>query len=279
MHQSKENQRRAIVEEIAKTTDIIHKKSLALKVGKMETESNIQAILRPIVEPLKRLVQNTTEVQDNKPISDQSLDLQTLQPLFSMKKVGRKWDMNKKRKHDEAVLTPRMHFDKKKKKIYSAATTSDDIDYAYGGDVDNNDDFCGDDNDDDNHVGVGGGDGGDRVLATQQEEAFESSPTVATSLESSMRDIFRSSQKHRVEYEQMFNNLGSLTSEYLGNFFSGPPKNLDNVYGVYFRNDKLMLGNAAFEVESNDYIIINKICSLAFNHTLKIIEDTDTFSR
>ncbi|XP_078051745.1 uncharacterized protein LOC144477890 [Augochlora pura] len=270
MHQSKEIQRRAIVEEIAKVTDIIRKKSLALKVGKMETESNIEANLRPVVEPLKQLVQNTTQVQDNKPISnqsevhdnkpisDQSLDLKTLQPLFSMKKVGRKCDMNKKRKHDEAALTPRMHFNKKKKKIYSTATTSDDINYAYGGDDYNNNDFDGDDNDDDNHVGVGGS-GGDRMLAMQQEEAFESSPTAATSLESSMRDIFRSSEKHHAEYEQMLSNLGPLASEYLGNFFSGPLKNLDNVYGVYFHNDKLIPGNAAFDVESNDDIIINKI--------------------
>nr|XP_033339285.1 uncharacterized protein LOC117227604 [Megalopta genalis] len=225
----------------------------------MDTESNIETNLRPIVEPLQQLIQNTaTEANNNTPIVDRSSDPQT-QSLFSTKKVERKWNKKKKkRKHDEAALTPRMHL-KKKKKIYSSVPTNDDIDYVL---YDNDDDDDGNNggNSDDNEAG------GNKalepiptILSAQQEKAFESSPMATASLESSVRNILKSPETHRDEYEHLFNNLGPLASKYLHNFFSGPPKNLDNVYRVYFHNNKLMLGNTTFDVESNGDIVINKI--------------------
>ena len=39
--------------EIAKVSDVIRKKCLALKIGKMATKAAVEASTRPIVEPLK----------------------------------------------------------------------------------------------------------------------------------------------------------------------------------------------------------------------------------
>ena len=46
--------------EIAKVSDVIRKKCLALKIGKMDTEAAVDASTRPIVEPLKRLIENAS---------------------------------------------------------------------------------------------------------------------------------------------------------------------------------------------------------------------------
>ncbi|XP_076383936.1 uncharacterized protein LOC143261242 isoform X1 [Megalopta genalis] len=140
-----------------------------------------------------------------------------------------------------------MHLKKKKNKVYSPIGVSDDVDYV---DVDDN-------NVDDTDSNM--------VLEPtpsmhqEKEGVFESSPTAATSFELSVRNILRNPEKHRDEHEHLCSNLGPIASEYLRNVFSGPPKSQDNVYGVYFHNNKLMLGNVAFDVEINDDIVINKI--------------------
>jgi len=48
-----------IPKQIAKTSDSIHKKYRALKVGKMEKDIALERIFKPIVEPLKQIVENT----------------------------------------------------------------------------------------------------------------------------------------------------------------------------------------------------------------------------
>ncbi|KYQ52380.1 hypothetical protein ALC60_08543, partial [Trachymyrmex zeteki] len=53
--------RKRIAKEIAKTSDSIRKKYRALKTGKIEEDIALERPFKPIIEPLKQIVENTVE--------------------------------------------------------------------------------------------------------------------------------------------------------------------------------------------------------------------------
>ncbi|EZA51163.1 hypothetical protein X777_10294 [Ooceraea biroi] len=53
--------REKMVKEIAKTSDSIRKKHRALKTGKMVEDAALERHFRPIIGPLPKLVDNTTD--------------------------------------------------------------------------------------------------------------------------------------------------------------------------------------------------------------------------
>lgn len=57
--------RERIVKQIAKTSDSIRKKYRALKTGKMEEDMALERHFKPIVEPLKGIVENTVGEESN----------------------------------------------------------------------------------------------------------------------------------------------------------------------------------------------------------------------
>ncbi|KYQ50668.1 hypothetical protein ALC60_10240 [Trachymyrmex zeteki] len=53
--------RERIAKKIAETSDSIRKKYRALKTGKMEEDIELERHFKPIIEPLKQIVENTAE--------------------------------------------------------------------------------------------------------------------------------------------------------------------------------------------------------------------------
>ncbi|KAL6268016.1 hypothetical protein P5V15_001096 [Pogonomyrmex californicus] len=58
--------REKIAKQIAKTSDSIRKKYRALKIGKIAENTALQRCFKPIVEPLKQIVEKTEESQSIK---------------------------------------------------------------------------------------------------------------------------------------------------------------------------------------------------------------------
>jgi len=53
-----------IVKEILKTSDSIRKKYRALKTGKIEEDIILKRHFKPIIDPLKQIVENTVEYSE-----------------------------------------------------------------------------------------------------------------------------------------------------------------------------------------------------------------------
>ncbi|KYQ52678.1 hypothetical protein ALC60_08210 [Trachymyrmex zeteki] len=51
--------RERIAKQIAKTSDLIRKKYHALKTGKIEEDTALERHFKPVIEPLKQIVENT----------------------------------------------------------------------------------------------------------------------------------------------------------------------------------------------------------------------------
>ncbi|KAL6264265.1 hypothetical protein P5V15_004356 [Pogonomyrmex californicus] len=58
--------REKIAKQIAKTSDSIRKKYRALKIGKIAEDTALEKRFKPIVEPLKQIVEKTEESQSIK---------------------------------------------------------------------------------------------------------------------------------------------------------------------------------------------------------------------
>ncbi|RLU23255.1 hypothetical protein DMN91_003458 [Ooceraea biroi] len=76
-----------MVKAIAKTSDSIRKKHRALKTGKMVEDAALERHFRPIIEPLQKLVDNTTDdtssplIQTDEPMSNaDDTESETLSP-------------------------------------------------------------------------------------------------------------------------------------------------------------------------------------------------------
>ncbi|KAL6255516.1 hypothetical protein P5V15_013853 [Pogonomyrmex californicus] len=83
------------------------------------------------------------------------------------------------------------------------------------------------------------------------EDVFE---TTNESLVMSVRRQLQTSEG----LETLQNHFGPLGQKYMGAVLTGN-KDIDNVYGVYFTNDGLMLGDKRFDVSKDDNIFINGI--------------------
>ncbi|EZA54582.1 hypothetical protein X777_05693 [Ooceraea biroi] len=79
--------RKRMVKKIAKTSDSIRKKHRALKIGKMVEDAALERHFRPIIEPLQKLIDNTTDdtssplIQKDEPMSNtEDTESETLSP-------------------------------------------------------------------------------------------------------------------------------------------------------------------------------------------------------
>lgn len=240
MKQNNEKQKRKVVKEIAKTSEAIRKKYLALKVGKMDAETNLQTNLRPIVEPLQQLVKNTvttTPVDKNKFLYDDEED-----------QKDEEEDGEEEEEHStaESIVTPvatkkkktekvRKLFKKNAYKILHSTPTTLKTAVASPADITTM----------------------KTPVQAQNVQIFESTANTSPTLESSMRKIFENSNTENNERSSfLLENLGPLAREYLHNFYMGTAKTVDNVYGVYHHDNKLMLGNLVFDVTNDDKIIV-----------------------
>ncbi|KYM95056.1 hypothetical protein ALC62_14302 [Cyphomyrmex costatus] len=69
MYSSKElKDRERIAKQIAKTSDLIRKKYRALKTGKIDEDIALEKNFKPVVEPLKQIVENSAAGEESQPI-------------------------------------------------------------------------------------------------------------------------------------------------------------------------------------------------------------------
>ncbi|KYN00583.1 hypothetical protein ALC62_08642 [Cyphomyrmex costatus] len=173
MESSKElKDRERIAKQIAKTSDSIRKKYCALKTGKIDEDIALEKHFKPVVEPLKQIVENTA-AEESQPIK---------------KEVNvTKYKNTKKRKFEEE-----------------------------------------EDDDDDNYWM----DNAWLQLTPSKQRTKESNVT---------SDSF---------------NSASLEPRKL---YGDREKAIDHVYGVYLSENGTMLGDKQFDVDTNDFVIIDGV--------------------
>ncbi|XP_071570613.1 uncharacterized protein [Temnothorax nylanderi] len=92
-----------------------------------------------------------------------------------------------------------------------------------------------------------------RSKGPSNEDVFE---TTDDSLVTSVRQQLQTSEGR----ETLRDHLGPFSQKYVGAVLSGDQESgIDTVYGVYFSNDGMMLGNKRFDVDNADNIIIDGI--------------------
>jgi len=85
------------------------------------------------------------------------------------------------------------------------------------------------------------------------ENVFE---TTGNTLKTSVRNMLQTSEGQEVLRE----HLGPLGQKYMSALFSADEKNeIDHVYGVYFNENEMRLGNKRFDIDKDDSIIIDKV--------------------
>ena len=96
--------RERIAKEIAKTIEAICRKYQALKTGKMEEDIALERYFKPIVEPLKYIVENTAATEaDTSPLM--STDVEENETLTPRTKISSKENTSRKAKRKRHTLT------------------------------------------------------------------------------------------------------------------------------------------------------------------------------
>src|SRR5215469_4244392 len=190
-----------IVKQIAKTSDSIRKKYRALKTGKMEENLALEKHFKPIIEPLKQIVENTKDKTN--PIN---------KTFFSVK---------------EEYGEPKS----KRKRL----NTSFDESFITSTPV--------------------------KSMSEQMETALYSfNETLKPEILQPRKDNSEVANKPLITsegQEELQTHYGPLGQKYVEFIITGE-KAVDNVYGVYYGHDGLMLGAERFDLDTNDDIILDK---------------------
>lgn len=201
------NEREKTVREIDRTRASIRKKHRALKTGKMEDEIALEKHFRPIVEPLKRIVESTERGED-KP-------LETTGEFVVKKK--------REREDDKFAMgtTPQAW---KKQRTDRLNATSDSP----------------------------------PARPIEPRKLFEREEEEEDVFETTRDDDDDSSSSVRQTLQTLHSQLGSLGRKYVDAFYSDD-RNIDKTFGVYFKNDGLMLGDKRFDINMDDSMIIDGV--------------------
>ncbi|XP_036143449.1 uncharacterized protein LOC118645822 [Monomorium pharaonis] len=212
--------REKIVKEIAKTSDSIRKKYRALKAGKVQEEMALERHFKPIVEPLKQIVENTVgDVSD--PIKNESFF--SGEDKYSEPKPKRK-RLNASLNNSIMTSTPVKKMRRSKTVPTNLNETSQilhDSDLSYS------------------HV-------------PSVEDVFEvaANELLVTSI--------RQQLETREGREKLHAHYGPLSQKYMGAVLSGKkPVIIDTVYGAYFTDFGTMLGDKRIDIHKNDNIVID----------------------
>ncbi|XP_077258537.1 uncharacterized protein LOC143895357 [Temnothorax americanus] len=230
-------ERERIANQIAKTSNSIRKKYHALKTGKMEEDIALERHFKPIIEPLRQIVENTvadkesdvSKIENETAWEDEEPKLKRQRPnasfndsVMASTPVTLKRSINVPSNLSEItkILQPR-----KSKRSKVAPPNEPPITSASSV----------------QHT----------VLAN--EDVFE---TTDDSLVTSVRQQLQTSEGR----ETLRDHLGPLSQKYIGAVLSGDQESgINIVYGVYFSNDGMLLGNKRFDVDNADNIIIDDI--------------------
>lgn len=258
---SKEN----LVREIVKASQAIRQKHLDLKVGRLNEETILESNLRPIVEPLKQLVENTqyrmeppkqydentqyqmmmqqnseNNLSTNTPPPPQMPTVSPITPLRQplpetplLSAPHRRISHRGLKRHRLDISTPmqstpyRQHLAHEKRMRILPLRAATEQNLNVEGNI---------------------------------HETLNTTPlniSTAEELESSMRDILDNPERNLESYTFLNQNLGEISMDYLRQFVQDNKKTIDHVYGVYFTNNQLMIGNSTFDMDNANNIIIN----------------------
>ncbi|XP_077275574.1 uncharacterized protein LOC143904632 [Temnothorax americanus] len=208
-------ERERIANQIAKTSNSIRKKYHALKTGKMEEDIALERHFKPIIEPLRQIVENT--------VADKESDVSKIENETA-------WE-------DEE---PKLKRQRPNASFNDSVMASTPVTLKRSINVPSNLSEI------------------TKILqplleSLANEDVFE---TTDDSLVTSVRQQLQTSEGR----ETLRDHLGPLSQKYIGAVLSGDQESgIDIVYGVYFSNDGMMLGNKRFDVDNADNIIIDDI--------------------
>ncbi|KAL6253999.1 hypothetical protein P5V15_015852 [Pogonomyrmex californicus] len=230
--------REKIAKQIAKTSDSIRKKYRALKIGKIAEDTALERRFKPIVEPLKQIVEKTEESQS---IEKEAKDL-------GIKKKQKREDSDDDNDNDTTTdkdsywtdvgwlkLTPQS----KKRTTKKLKAASDSLVFES------------------TPIQPSKDPPKESPLFLQKEDVFETKDVSELSFETIKRTL--QTQQGR---EALHNQLEPLGQKYVSPLLDDNGKNdtFDRVYGVYFdKNSSAMLGDKKFDVDKNDSIIIDNV--------------------
>ena len=229
--------REKIVNEIAKTSKSIRKKYRALKTGRLNEDVTLERHFKPIVEPLKQIVERTANVEGNVDVKTEASSMSTnvnakkviLKPgKKNAKRKVKKWKSNMSWDYSDmsTLSSP------KQKQLYNPPLVSTSME------------------------------------ASEYEQSHESLPINTLPVDENTVfetpvSPFATSVKHRLQMlegqQKLRNYLGPLGQIYMGAVLSGKKDTIDSVYGVRFNNDGITLGDKDIDVDRNDNIIIDGI--------------------
>ena len=237
--------------EIAKVSDVIRKKCLAMKIGKMDTEAAVDASTRPIVEPLKRLIENASASKTHS--------------------TPRSRPVNRKHEYDQQQsskrfqpITPSII----KEHPNNLPDSSDDDD-----DDDDDDDYDDDDADDtDNNTNNDNNNDNDNINNNDVDEVVDEDNVVDDVIDDVVDDIVDEDNGKNHDDESSVktydldmvrkpvddievyvrNAKGPLSRQYLRLFFTDNMRLIDDVYGVYLGPDEdLMIGDSVLTIDAD----------------------------
>ncbi|XP_070531459.1 uncharacterized protein [Cardiocondyla obscurior] len=219
---SKLKNREIIAKKIAQMSDSIRKKYHAMKTGKMEEDIALERHFKPIVEPLKQIVENT--VGNNEVESAISKN----ESYFPEKKDV----LTPKRKRSNATspITASTPIKSALKRSHTIPSTLNETPkFAQQRNFSSR----------------------ERSHSHSIEDVFD---TADEPLVTSIRQKLQTSEG----WKTLQTHYGPLGQKYLGAVLSGKKSiNIDSVYGVYFNDNGTMIGNKRVDLDKNDNILID----------------------
>ena len=226
-------EREKTARQIARTQASIRRKHRALKTHAMESELALEKHYQPIVEPLKQLVAETTEIKQE----DNPSPIVTAQEIARSTLLGKKRKLEKRNDDDDDDdddgVARRIPLKAKRQRRLRAmseasflASTPKRTDVARNGGR--------------RRLRTEADEMEDEVFATGQAPAITTKDTASTS-------------QHR---DTLLSDLGPLGQRYVGALLSGNSE-MDYVYGVYITcPTTTMLGDKQFVVNADDSIVV-----------------------
>ncbi|KYN02973.1 hypothetical protein ALC62_06193 [Cyphomyrmex costatus] len=205
---------------IAKTRESIRKKHRALKTGIMESDIALEKKFKPIVEPLRQIVDITERDKPSK-----------IRDVVKVKtsKGKREHSDNDDDDDNDDVISKKIKQNRSPLKEQSSNVMSKSIDSQH------------------------------HFPSTQDEEVFETSNDTDPSLETSVREVL-STPQGRDRLNSQLGPLGHIyiNAPLTEKNYCGDKRNkINHVYGVYFDENGTMLGDKKFDVDTDDTIIID----------------------
>jgi hypothetical protein len=217
------NDREKIAKQIAKTSESIRKKYRALKTGKMEEDIALERHFKPVIEPLKQIIENTAGEEhvvskiENRTFPPDEEEI--AEPKWKRKRSDVSFDTSLL---TSTPVLKRPRIAPRRMNDASKILQPRELSHEYS-------------------------------HALPVEDIFE---TTNDSLATSVRNEMQT----REGREKMRDQLGPLSQKYIGAVLSGDRElGIDNVFGVRIDRDGIMFGSKHFDVDKDDTIIIDGV--------------------